>query len=242
MIQSADRDIAPNDGDLAPYLAPTRYIDCDTPAVAAHARKAAAGAADEIEVARKLYYAVRDGIRYDPYLIDLSAAGFRASTCLERGFGFCIAKATVLAALCRASRIPARLGFADVRNHLCTKRLSELMGGGDLFIYHGYTELYLAGKWVKATPAFNLSLCQKFRVRPLEFDGRHDSVFHPYDAEGRKHMEYVRDRGHYADLPFETIRRAFTTHYPRMCAAAAEAGARGDFEAEAAAESDAAGG
>ena len=28
--------------------------------------------------------------------------------------------------------------------------------GTDLFVYHGYAELFLDGKWVKATPAFNV--------------------------------------------------------------------------------------
>jgi hypothetical protein len=62
---------------------------------------------------------------------------------------------------------------------------------------------------VKATPAFNLSLCTRFRVKPLEFDGMSDSLFHPFDEDNRRHMEYVRDRGSYADVPAEEIRRVF---------------------------------
>ena len=64
--------------------------------------------------------------------------------------------------------------------------------GTDLFVYHGYTDLCLDGKWVKATPAFNLALCTRFRVKPLEFDGRDDSIFHPFDEDDRRHMEYLR--------------------------------------------------
>ena len=236
MSESAAGDTAARDQGVEIYLASTRYIDSDNRAVAAYAREAVGDETDEIETARKLYYAVRDGVRYNPYAIDLTPRGFLASTCLERGYGFCVTKAALLAAVGRAAGIPTRVGFADVRNHLATKRLTELMGGSDVFVYHGYTELYLAGAWVKATPSFNLSLCEKFRVLPLEFDGRHDSIFHPFDADGRKHMEYVRHRGQYADVPFEAIRKAFIEHYPLQYGGEAERETRADFEAEAAAE------
>ena len=132
---------------------------------------------------------------------------------LRRERDFCIPKAVLLAALARARGIPARLGFADVRNHLATPRLLQAMGT-DLFIYHGYTELHLEGKWVKATPAFNLGLCEKAGVKPLEFDGRSDSVFHQYDRSGRRHMEYVRDHGSYADLPYAEILAAMREAAP----------------------------
>ena len=108
------------------------------------------------------------------------------------------------------------MGFADVKNHLTTPRLAEHMGGSDLFVYHGFTEFWLEGKWVKATPAFNLELCRKFRVMPLEFDGRHDSIFHPFDADDRRHMEYVRERGSHADVPVEEIKRVFRESYPGL--------------------------
>jgi hypothetical protein len=88
--------------------------------------------------------------------------------------------------------------------------------GSDLFVYHGYTDLYLDGKWVKATPAFNLALCQRFRVKPLEFDGHEDSIFHPFDEDNRRHMEYLRERGTFADVPVDTIQQAFREAYPRF--------------------------
>ncbi|MBI2753586.1 MAG: transglutaminase family protein [Betaproteobacteria bacterium] len=196
-----------------PYLAPGRYIDSDHPAVREFAAAHAKGESD-IERAVSLYYAVRDGIRYNPFLDFARDDAFRASGVLELGVGFCVGKAALLAACARAVGIPARVGFADVKNHLTTPRLRELMGS-DLFIYHGFTELFLEGKWVKATPAFNLALCQRFKVKPLEFDGREDSIFHPFDAENRRHMEYVNDRGNFADVPAEQIRRDFNTYYRR---------------------------
>jgi transglutaminase-like putative cysteine protease len=196
------------------FLTPARFIDSDHPAVAAFTQAHAQGA-DDRERAVALYYAVRDGVRYNPFLDFSDERAFRASVCLESGEGFCIGKAALLAACARAADIPSRVGFADVKNHLTTPRLVERMGS-DLFIYHGFTELWLDGKWVKATPAFNLDLCRKFRVKPLEFDGRTDSIFHPFDEDERRHMEYLRERGSFADVPAHEIQQAFREAYPGL--------------------------
>lgn len=210
-------------------LRPTAFIDSDSAAVAALVDRVAPAAPSATPMDRviRLYYAIRDEIRYDPYLIDVAPATYRASTCIARGHGFCINKAVVLAAAARAVGVPAKLGFADVRNHLATPRLRELMGT-DLFYWHGYATLFLDGRWVKATPAFNLALCERFGVQPLEFDGQADSVFHPFDRAGRRHMEYVLDRGSFDDLPLDAIADGLRTHYPRLLAAGG-----GDFHAEA---------
>ncbi len=196
------------------FLSPARFIDSSHPAVVEFARRHAKGSTD-LERAVSLYYAVRDGVRYNPFLDFSQESTFQGSVCLEKGEGFCIGKAALLAACARAVGIPARVGFADVKNHLTTPRLAERMGT-DLFVYHGFTELWLEGKWVKATPAFNLDLCRKFRVKPLEFDGRNDSIFHPFDADERRHMEYLRDRGSFADVPVAEIQRVFRETYPGL--------------------------
>ncbi len=119
----------------------------------------------------------------------------------------------LLTACARSQQIPARLGFADVKNHLNTKRLKKLMGT-DVFVYHGYTELFLDNKWVKATPAFNLTLCNNFNVKPLEFDGTKDSIFHLFDKSGNMHMEYVKEYGTFSDLPWDAILAEMEKSYP----------------------------
>ena len=196
------------------YLQPGSYVDSNHCAVIAFARQHAHGA-DERSRAVALYYAVRDGIRYNPFQNFTLDDAYRGSVCLERGEGWCVPKAALLAACARAVGIAARVGYADVKNHLTTPALSAKMGT-DLFVFHGYTELLLEGKWVKATPAFNLALCTRFRVKPLEFDGREDSIFHPYDEDERRHMEYLRDRGVYADVPVDEIQSAFREAYPKL--------------------------
>ena len=194
------------------FLCATGYIDSDHTAVQAYATRHSAGKTGDRQQAVSLYYAVRDEIRYNPYSLDLSVRGMRASSVLEHGEGWCVNKAILLAACCRYLGIPARLGFADVINHLTTAKLREKMGS-DVFKWHGYTEIWLAGRWVKATPAFNIALCEKAGLQPLEFDGIHDSIYHEFDKAGNKHMEYQHYRGEYADLPIEAIAATFECEY-----------------------------
>jgi transglutaminase-like putative cysteine protease len=216
---------------LEKYLAAGEFIDSGDAGVRAFAEKAAAGAGDEVTRAVRLYNAVRDEVLYDPYYAGEEPSYFRASDCLRAKRGFCIPKAALLAAAARAVGIPARVGYADVRNHLATKRLIELIGS-DVFLWHSYTELFLGERWVKATPAFNLSLCKRFGVRPLEFNGRDDSLFHEYADGGRRHMEYVQDRGCYPDVPYEMIVGEFRKLYPRWMSYVTSNG-KGDFSKEA---------
>ena len=210
------------DSEIRRYLEPAQFVDSGSANVAAFAREAAGPGGDDVTRAVRIYHAVRDDIVYTPYCDFTDVETFRASACLTRGAGFCVAKAALLTAAARAAGIPARVGFADVRNHLCTPKLRALMGT-DSFVYHGYTDLYLAGRWVKATPAFDRGLCEKFGVKALDFDGRADSLFQPYDVAGRRHMEYLLDRGTREDVPVAEIMAAFAEHYPGLTARGAAA-------------------
>ena len=196
------------------YLTPTSIIDSDHPSIQDFAAKIVNGMTDPIKIAVKLYLAVRDGILYDPYAPFYLPEHYRASYVLKRGRSFCIPKASLLCALGRACNIPSRIGFADVRNHLTTKQLIEFMGS-DIFVYHGFVELYLEGKWVKATPAFNSDLCRRHHVPPLEFNGREDSLFQAYNSQNQRFMEYVALRGVYADIPVDQIVSAWEEAYGR---------------------------
>ena len=198
--------------ELQPYLTPTAIIDSDHPAVREYARRATHGAADPVAAAVKLYLAVRDGIRYDPYAPFYLPEHYQASQVIKRGRQFCVPKAALLCALARAWAIPSRLGFANVKNHLATRQLLEYLGT-DLFVYHAFAELYLNDRWVKATPAFNRELCQRHKVPPLEFNGREDSLFQPYNQENQRYMEYVEFLETSADVPVAAIVSAFRRTY-----------------------------
>ena len=172
-----------------------------------------AGVEQDTQRAVAVYYAIRDGILYDPYSADISVAGLKATTVLKERRGWCVSKAILLAACCRALGIPARLGYADVLNHLSTEKMRQRMKT-NVFYWHGYTALYLDDRWVKATPAFNIELCEKFGLKPLEFNGRDDSIYHAFDQAGNRHMEYLHDRGQFLEPPIEAMRRTFDEYYP----------------------------
>ena len=210
------------------FLAAGEFIDSDHADVRAFAQSRA-GDGDDRQRAVQLYYAVRDEIRYDPYRFSLDPDHLRASATLAAGSGYCVPKAGLLAACARAAGIPARIGLADVKNHLASERLLALMQT-DIFYYHGYTELWLQGSWVKATPAFNIELCERFGVKALDFDGLEDGLMHEFDTAGRRHMQYLVDYGHRADLPLAELEAVYRRHYPRLLAALDDLG--GDMGAE----------
>lgn len=196
------------------YLRPTRFIDSDNPKVIAYANSLTASDKSDREKAIDLYYGVRDGILYDPHHIILEPEAISASLTLERGRGYCVEKSLLLAAAGRVHNIPSRLGFSIVKNHLSTQKFIDMLGS-DKFVFHGYNEFWLEGKWVKCTPAFNKSLCEKFGVMPLEFDGLNDSIFHEY-AGGKKYMEYLHEYGQFDDLPYDLFVFELKSHYPHL--------------------------
>jgi len=199
-------------------VAPTEFLDHDSPEVSAFVRRVLDGAADSpAERAVALYYAVRDGIHYEVYGADLSRDGLRASRVLRARRGMCLHKSVLFAAALRCAGIPSRLVLADVRNHLISDRLRLLLGG-DVFHQHCLTAAWLDGRWVRATPVFNKIVCRLYRLAPLEFDGRTDSVCHPFDLEGRRHMEFVREHGEFDDLPYEFLIADLRAAHPAIFA------------------------
>ncbi|MFH1345891.1 MAG: transglutaminase family protein [Pseudomonadota bacterium] len=204
--------------EAARYVVPTYFVDSDSREVQQFVSRALLELRDDAsqtDKAIRLFDTVRDGIRYDPYTFALTADDYRASCIAGAEAAYCVPKAILLAACLRASGIPAALGFADVRNHLNTPKLQELMGT-DLFVYHGYVQLWLDGNTYKITPAFNMELCERFGVKPLIFDGKSDALFHEFDIKDQRHMEYVNDRGLYVDAPMEEFLRVFKKTYPRL--------------------------
>ena len=202
---------------LDEYLRPNAFVDSDHPEVIAFAQRHRSRQG-EVATAVALFYAVRDGYRYNPYEVSLVPEGYRASKTLQRTFergGHCIDKALLLGGAARAVGIPSRLHFATVRNHIGTANLEKTLGT-DLLVFHGYTELFLEGRWVAATPAFNKELCARLGVPPLDWDGRQDAIFQAFAPGGAKFMEYVQDYGTFVELPFELMISEWRKHYPAV--------------------------
>jgi transglutaminase-like putative cysteine protease len=197
------------------YLRPTQFIDSDSPEVIAYVHKHMTESMTDPEKAVALYLAVRDDISYDPYHIILDPSVISGSQTLKRKSGYCIEKSLVLAAFGRAAGIPSRLGFSIVQNHLSSEKFVKLLRS-DKFVFHGYNEFWLDNKWVKCTPAFNKSLCEKFGTIPLEFDGIHDSIFQQFSADGKKYMQYVHEYGQFNDLPYDYFVSEIKKHYGHL--------------------------
>ena len=191
-------------GDMERYLRATFTIDCDNEFVKGKAQSLIKGQEEVVDKAKSLFYFVRDEIKYNLYVHSDRPEYFKASATLERGNGFCVQKAVLLAALARAVDIPSRLHIVAIRNHLVPPKVKQLTGT-NLFPAHGYDELYIEGKWVKATAAFDVKMCQQNRLIPVEFDGKNDAMFHCQNMDGKLHIEYIKDYGDYDDLPFEMI-------------------------------------
>ena len=189
------------------YLEPTFTFDSDSEAIKAKARELTRGREDATDKAKALFYFVRDEISYNLYVKKHMPEHFQASNTYTRGKGYCVQKAVLLVALARASGIPARLGCAKIRNHLVPTKVLDILKS-NIFPWHGYAELYLDGKWVKATPAFDLKMCQEHRLIPVEFDGVSDARFHSRNKDGKPHIEYLLDRGPFDDVPLDEIRKA----------------------------------
>lgn len=205
-------------------LAATEFLDHDSPAVREFVGKTLADAsvpetASGTEKAIALFYAVRDGITYEVYGADLTRHGLSATGVLEQGFGFCVHKSILYAAALRAVGVPSKVYYGDVRNHLASPRLRELVGG-DVFRFHSLTVVELDGKWVKATPVFNKLLCRLYKIKPLDFDGRTDSLYHPYDEDGRRHMEFLHEHGSFDDVPYDLVVGGIRAAHPQLFASA----------------------
>ncbi|NNC96148.1 MAG: transglutaminase family protein [Chitinophagales bacterium] len=197
------------------YLEATRFIDSDHPDVISFAEKTVKNISEEREKAVAIYEAVRDTIWYDPYRIDLYPDNIKASIVLKRGSGYCVEKAITLTAVGRAAGLPVRLGFAIVKNHLASERFLNVLKT-DRFVFHGYNEFLLDNRWIKCTPAFNIGLCEKYGVDVLGFNGKDDSIFHQFDKDGSKYMEYLHDYGTFADLPYDLFVSELRKYYGHL--------------------------
>lgn len=192
----------------AVFTAPAEYVDSAHPSVIATARTLTGG--DPAATLVALFDFVRDLPYEADDFEDLET--YRASHVLAAGHGYCVSKASLFAALARAAGFPARVGFADVRNHLTSPRLAAAMGT-DLFAWHGYAEVRNAGRWIKVSPTFDPATCRRAGVDPLTFNGRDDALLQSFDGTGAT-MRYERHHGTFHDVPARFLAAEMPRLYP----------------------------
>lgn len=168
---------------------------------------------DDRSTAVALYYAVRDGIFYEIFGSYLGPR-LSASLVIGEGRGFCLHKAIVYAAACRAAGLSCRLLAARVRNHVSSPSI-QLLVGGDIFL-HWYNEVKISGEWLKAAPIFNRLTCNLYGIEPLEFDGRDSAVEQPY--HGDQTMRFLSPPIVFDDPRAEDLLHLVEQHHPRMLA------------------------
>jgi len=189
------------------YLQPTAIFDSDNTILIEKVSELVYGLDEPIAQAKALFYFVRDEIPYNLYVKKHMPEHFRASNTLKRGKGYCVQKAVLLITMARAVGIPARLGFAKIRNHLLPQKVLDVLKI-NIFPWHGYADLFLTRKWVKATPAFDLRMCENNGFLSVEFDGLNNALLPAHDKQGRLHIEYLLDRGSFDNVPLADIRKA----------------------------------
>lgn len=164
--------------------------------------------------AQQLYYHVRDAFLYDPFHLDLRPESLVSSSILSKSRAWCVEKAIVLAACARKVGIPSSLGYAIVVNHIGTDKLEKYLRKKEI-VFHGYVSLYLDGKWVKCTPAFDQRVCKINRVSPLNWDGKTDSMFQEFEGN-QQFMEYIHFYGDFDDVPVQLMNDEMKLHYPHL--------------------------
>lgn len=197
------------------FLDPTSIIDWDSPAVKEKSRELTDGLTDITERAAALFYFVKNSIRYNLFVLRDKAEHFKASRTLANKEGYCVQKAVLLTALARANGIPAGLGFARIRNNLMAEKALQMLGS-NIMPFHGYSELFINNRWVKATPAWNIELNHKFRSYSIEFDGVNDVMLPARSLDGKVHVEYLADLGHEDDVPLERLWEALRQAYGKI--------------------------
>jgi transglutaminase-like putative cysteine protease len=198
------------------YLRCTEIIDCDTESIVEKAQSLTEGLQTDREKAVALFYFVRDEIKHNPYATGMEYNRYKASLTLELGEGFCSHKSILLAALARVVGIPARIGFVAIHDHLISDTFKEMIGGINILPLHGYAEFFIEGKWVHASPSYDVAICQKNRYVTVEFDGMNNAKDSPYDRDGKKHIEHIKDHGTFDDLPWEWMWEYLRQHLAEL--------------------------
>ena len=198
---------------LEEYLKPTAAVDSGTKSIKEKAQELTIGQVKITDKAKSLFYFVRDDVKFSSSSPRYLFEHFLASNTLNKGEGDCVQTAILLAALARASGIPARLGYVDVINYFPVGRKMAKIMGTNVVIYNGYSELYIEGKWIKANPSLDPATCLEHRIIPVEFDGTRDAMLHSHNQDGELHIEYIRYHGPYLDIPFDEIKEAIKQTY-----------------------------
>ena len=130
----------PESAQLTDYLISDSVINWKKQIVLTKAKELTIGLSDDIKKAQRLFEWVRDEIPHSKD-IDSDIVSCSASEVLVEGTGICASKSHLLAALCRAVKIPAGFCYQKL------KKEPPFTG----FVLHGLNGIYLSTlqKWIR---------------------------------------------------------------------------------------------
>lgn len=137
---------------LKRFLKPSEFCDCNSSEVQKLAKELTKDASDTKEAAIKIFFYVRDQIKFG-----YPSLG-KASEVLRRGYGTCSSKANLQVALLRSVGISTRFQLQSINARVLFEnkvpppfRDEEFSGE----VTHYSAEVYLNGKWLVADTTFD---------------------------------------------------------------------------------------
>jgi transglutaminase-like putative cysteine protease len=197
--------------DLAPFLAPSRFVESTHAAIVEHVAFLDLEALAPRARAARLFEHVRSDVRYD-FLAKFGEDDYLASNVLASGRGFCVQKAVLLAALGRAAGIPTAIVLCDMRDHALPERIAQALRT-DVMHHHGLNAFHLDGRWVSVDASLDPKFLDRKRLARVAFDGTADALLPKATLDGARAAEYLVFHGRYADLPFAETTQAFLDGY-----------------------------
>jgi hypothetical protein len=159
------------------FLTASLFCDCQNNLIRQAVGNIVRNCSSSREQARRVFYWVRDSIKYE-----LGLNQDKASDTLQKGAGSCTNKANLLVAMLRSLGIPA--GFhtmyvkgKDYLGVFCTPTFNVFMGARSL---HTYCSVRLEGRWIRLDPTDDIRLSNGTQHlcpqgSTIDFDGHGDA-------------------------------------------------------------------
>lgn len=193
-------------------LKPTTLFDYESANIQCFLRQTGYNSADSLATAvEAIHDSVRDTIDYGVFNTPLHV-DLKASDVITEGSGFCFHKSILFVACCRKIGVPAVLCSDIVTNHVTDTAMIKLVGGVEFL--HWYTQIFLNGQWIRASPVFNSLLCKLYGIDVLRFDPTGDSI--EQQNRDQSKMHYKGNEQLYPNPSMKDLLNIIACYHPQM--------------------------
>ncbi len=199
---------------LSRFLLATRFIERDHPKITEKAIQLTAEVKTVEAMAERIFYFIRDEIRYE-FIPKFTEQAYFASHILEAGRGFCTQKAILFCALARSLNIPAGIYFYDIVDHSLPAHTVDYLGTRTM-VHHGIAALLLNGNWYQYDATLDIRLVNRNGLLPVEFHPDRHCLMSAVTKNGGRHIEYQTTHGLVDDVTFPQIMDWFKRGYPHL--------------------------